>query len=228
MTDKPDTARPVAIAQDANVSKQEELDQWQQRAAFDESIYNDTVIRWRYWVEQMPQLSAAEAARLMSALDPDLFKSLDHRPNKNDPTKRCEKAAVIQRLAERQGMQVATPTEWLAWAIQEEIKVHDGFRLAVESLTAPVVTAQNKQKKLRRDSIDPVIELAQTRCRNPQDTAEVWGHMVVFADDRHTPFLMSNENGLQYSKKGINAHFTRDALDKRLHPDKRATPGKRR
>lgn len=131
----------INIATEDEADKQEQLDQWQQRTAFDESIYNGTVIRWRYWVEQMPQLSAAEAARLMSALDPDLFKSLDHRPNKNDPTKRCEKAAMIQRLAERQDMQVATPTEWLAWAIQEQIKVHDGFRLAVESLTAPVVSA---------------------------------------------------------------------------------------
>lgn len=137
MTDKPDTARPVAIAQDANVSKQEALDQWQQEIAYTEAVYNGAVIRWRYWVEQMPQLRAAEAARLMRALDPDLFQSLDHRPNKKDPSKRCEQAAVIQRLAERQGMQVATPAQWLAWALREGFVVHDGFRLAVESQPAP-------------------------------------------------------------------------------------------
>jgi len=119
-----------------DADKQEALDLWQQEIAYAETIYNGKVIRWRYWVEQMPQLSAAEAARLMSALDPDLFANLDNRPNKNDPSKRCERAAVIQRLAERKGMPVATPAEWLSWAIQEGFVAHDGFRLAVESAPA--------------------------------------------------------------------------------------------
>lgn len=239
MTDKPDTARPVAIAQDANVSKQEALDQWQQEIAYTEAVYNGAVIRWRYWVEQMPQLRAAEAARLMCALDPDLFQSLDHRPNKNDPSKRCEQAAVIQRLAERQGMQVATPAQWLAWAIQEGFVVHDGFRLAVESqpapaqdtaTPAPVVTgasgdakpANSKPAKTRSDLIAPVIKLAQSRCKDPSDTAEVWAHMQVLAQEEHPPFLASMKEGLKYHKDGKDKYFTRDALRLRLHPELRA------
>lgn len=109
---------------------------WEAReleAGFAEQIYNGKLIDWRYWVDRMPQLSAGEAARLMSALDPVIYSNLDTRPNKNDPTTRCRKTESIQRLAERQGMNAASPVAWLAWADAEGIKVHDGFRHAVES-----------------------------------------------------------------------------------------------
>ena len=116
-------------------------------AAFSEVVNNGIAINWRYWVHQLPALTAGEAARLMCGLDPDLFKSLENRPNKNDQTELCKKAAMIQRLAEREGMESATPSEWIAWADQHQIAVHDGFTMEVASVApilkkaAPVVTA---------------------------------------------------------------------------------------
>jgi hypothetical protein len=187
--------------------KQKELDQWQLRTAVDESIYNGTVISWRYWVEQMPQLSAAEAARLMSALDPDLFKSLDHRPNKNDPTKRCEKAAMIQRLAERQDMQVATPAEWLAWSIQEQIKVHDGFRLAVESLTTQPDTKPTTAAASVVDAItDPCARFREMGGITANELT------IVISGDKDSSGLLST-NSLVITAQGITKKVTLASLN---------------
>ena len=95
----------------------------------------------------------------------------------------------------------------------------------------PVVKAQaqgNSTKAPRKDSIDPVIELAQTKCRDPKDTNQVWPQMQVLADNEQAPFLASTAKGLKYHKNGKDAYFTRDALDKRLHPEKRNGPAARR
>jgi hypothetical protein len=105
-------------------------------AAFSETVNNGASLNWRYWVHQLPTLTIAEAARLMCGLDPDLFKSLESRPNKNDQRQLCFKAAMIQRLAEREGKESATPGEWITWAGRHQIAVHDGFRLEVESAPA--------------------------------------------------------------------------------------------
>lgn len=104
-------------------------------AAFAETVYNGKAINWRYWVHQLPALTAGEASRLLCALDPDpdLFQDLENRPNRNDPSRHCKNALMIQRLAEREGKESATPAEWLAWADTHQFTVHDGFRFAVES-----------------------------------------------------------------------------------------------
>lgn len=115
----------------------EQFSERQFLAAFSESDNNGTSISWRYWVHQMPSLTAAEFARLACGLDPDLFQSLESRPNKNDQSKLCQKAARIQRLAERVRKESATPSEWFAWASECQIAIHDGFRSEVESALAP-------------------------------------------------------------------------------------------
>jgi hypothetical protein len=97
---------------------------------------------------------------------------------------------------------------------------------AVAAVTALV--QGNSTKTPRSDSIDPVIELAKQKCSDPDSTAEVWAQMEVLAQDERPPFLASTKDGLKYHKKGANEYFTRDALDKRLHPEKRGTPAKRR
>lgn len=105
-------------------------------AAFLETVSNGAPLNWRYWVHQLPMLTAGEAARLMCGLDPDLFKSLESHPNNIEPGDSCKKAAMIQRLAEREGKESAIPGEWIFWADKQQIKVHDGFRLEVELLPA--------------------------------------------------------------------------------------------
>lgn len=77
----------------------------------------------------------------------------------------------------------------------------------------------------RRDTLDPVIERAQSKCANPTDTAEVWAQMRVLALDEQPPLLGATAQGLKYMKDTRNGeeveYFKRDALDKRLHPEKR-------
>lgn len=105
------------------------------------------------------------------------------------------------------------------------------------AMTATVVTARDDPSpvkpsihstRTRRDTITPVIDQAQSKCRNPKDTAEVWAQMEVLAEDEVPPFQGRMVEGLKYTKKDEVKYFTRSALDKRLHPEKRTTPGKRR
>ena len=77
------------------------------QAAYDETKLNGNAINWRYWVHQLPVISAAQAACLMSALEPDLFANLDEcnwqdNEVRTDPARNIEKARKIQRLAEAQ------------------------------------------------------------------------------------------------------------------------------
>ena len=68
--------------------------------------------------------------------------------------------------------------------------------------------------KSRRDAITPAIEAAQEKCRDPQDTAEVWGHLQALAHDKHPPFLGVTEDGLQFIDR--DGYFNKDHLRKRL------------
>lgn len=106
-------------------------------SAYDETGLNGTAINWRYWVHQMPVLSAAQAACLMSALEPDLYASLNGRHGQDDPARNITKARKIQRLAEANGKLTASPDEWIAWAKAQRISVHTGFLLAVGEPKAP-------------------------------------------------------------------------------------------
>lgn len=109
--------------------------EWEDRefqAAFRETVYNDTVIDWRYWVGKMPKLTPAHAARLLSALDPDVFEHLEARPNRNSPERMCKRAKLIERLALMEDLPAMTAQQWLDWADAHSFQIHDGFRLAVE------------------------------------------------------------------------------------------------
>lgn len=190
---------------------------------FDENTRNPKPIDWAYWVGKMPSLTAAQATCLMYLLDPDQHKSLD---TNNEVEQAAHK---IKQLAEANGFGPASPREWLDWADANTIKVHPGFRnevrrspVAPPSPAPPGAPAQkNSTKQPRRNSITHVIELAQSKCRNPKDTDEVWAQMQVLAQDEHAPFLASTVKGLKYHKNGTDSYLTRDALNKRIHPDKR-------
>ena len=68
--------------------------------------------------------------------------------------------------------------------------------------------------KSRRDAITPAIEAAQGKCRDPQDTAEVWGHLQALAHEKHPPFIGVTEDGLQVIDR--DEYFKKDDLRKRL------------
>ncbi|MDO8778499.1 MAG: hypothetical protein Q7K57_59245 [Burkholderiaceae bacterium] len=70
--------------------------------------------------------------------------------------------------------------------------------------------------KARRSTLKPVIELAQSGCRNPKDTAEVWAVLLVLAEKKTAPLIGATEEGLQYLKGGTAEIFTRKSLGQRL------------
>ena len=70
--------------------------------------------------------------------------------------------------------------------------------------------------RARRDTLTPVIELAQSQCRNPRDTAEVWAVLMVLAEKKHPPLIGVTEEGLQYYEAGEAAIFKRKSLGARL------------
>jgi hypothetical protein len=82
--------------------------------------------------------------------------------------------------------------------------------------TEKTSTVTHTTKTSRRDTLTPVIELAQHECRNRRDTAEVWARLVVLAESKSPPLIGATEDGLQYLKNGTASIFKRDDLRKRL------------
>ncbi|MBW8466480.1 hypothetical protein [Acidovorax sp.] len=106
-------------------------------AFFIEATNNDAEINWQYWIDQMPTISAGEAARLMAGLDPDLYADLRSRPvPKNNVDAACKRATNLERLATAESRTRATPDEWLEWARERQFQVHCGFEMAVEDKRA--------------------------------------------------------------------------------------------
>lgn len=99
--------------------------------AFTESVMNGSAINWRYWV-QLPSLTAIEAALLLSGLDPDTFGNTDSPPDSKGLAALHTKATKIQRLAERNGVDGLSPIDWMSWAQQHKLYVHDGFKIALD------------------------------------------------------------------------------------------------
>ena len=86
---------------------------------------------------------------------------------------------------------------------------------------APDRVVMHSIKTKPRDILVPVIELAQGKCVDPKDTAQVFAQMQVLAQEEHPPLLAATVNGLKYTKNGTAGYLTRDALNKRLHPENR-------
>lgn len=93
-----------------------------------EEIYNNpTPIDWEYWILKMPALSAGEAARLMACLEPDTYRTLDEEPTDNDTRSGRKRAALMERLALREGREKDSPFNWLLWAKEQGFEVHPGY-----------------------------------------------------------------------------------------------------
>jgi len=100
-------------------------------ASLVEYLQNGRPIDWQYWVQNMKTLNAAEVARLMEGLDPDLYEDLGARPvSKYDATQPCAEARRIERLAVAQGLERRSPEEWYLWALESGFRVHRGYFLA--------------------------------------------------------------------------------------------------
>ncbi len=141
-------SREVDISESQALTVDEKYETAYLQSAYDETGLNGDAINWRYWVHQMPKLSSAQAACLMSALEPDLFATLSGKPGRYDPTPNIEKARKIQRLAETQGKLTASPAEWVEWAQAHRISVHTGFLLAVWKLPEVAESVQSADEQV--------------------------------------------------------------------------------
>ena len=74
--------------------------------------------------------------------------------------------------------------------------------------------------KTRRHTLDPVIEVAQSKCNDPFDTAAVWAALSVLAEQKQTPLLGATEEGIQWLKNGAAAIYSRRNLGDKLRRKK--------
>ncbi len=145
-------------------------------------------------------------------------------------TKEDRLKAIDSRLRDLSALRKMPPFSVGNWdaltdnALAELMNASEASAPAPTATPAPVVAASASSAlpkvvhstKIRRNLLTPVIELAQTDCRNPTDTAEVWAVLVVLARKKTAPLIGATEEGLQYSKGCDVGIFTRDALRKRL------------
>ena len=222
---------------------EEELENRNFDIGFLETSLNGSVISWKHWVQQMPILSAAQAARLMAGLDPNLYITLNEHHGHIDPTDAILKATKIQQLAEARGQLKASPVEWLTWAQSLGISVHDGFRLEVldlpvlqaeeklKVLDLPVQKAEEKLKvneqttqskkivkgKSNRNELDPAIDEAIKQAGN-MELADVFLKLKDLALSGYLPFTgLVKGRSLCYTNSDDKPdELTKNALGKRL------------
>lgn len=98
----------------------------------------------------------------------------------------------------------------------------DGNRLDA-SVCEQALRVVTHSTKLRRHTLDPVIEMAQSQCRNPFDVAEVWAALSVLADKKHGPLLGATEDGIQWLKDGDVAFYSKRNLSDKLRRQKKSS-----
>ena len=132
---------------------------------------------------------------------------------------RKEKLEILEADIHRQVHSLKTVREYTHLLRATDI-VAAGIDFPVHADAVPVPPAAARvvthSIKTRRHALMPVVELAQSQCLNPHDSAEVWGKLSVLANNKEAPFLRTEEDGLAYLHKGEVKIFTRDALGKRL------------
>lgn len=159
------------------------------------------------WPNDQAKATAFESA-LDMAVDTGDFVSLLHRVDRRHfqieelcAWPGCPKVAIDSPLV-----------FWLGDALTEAPEQN-------QTTPAPVVAvgaSLTHSTRARRNTLTPVIELAQAQCRNPKDTAEVWAALQVLAEKKHPPLIGGTEDGLQYYEAGEAAIFKRKSLGKRL------------
>ena len=74
----------------------------------------------------------------------------------------------------------------------------------------------NTTKGQRRDILTPVIEHAQSLCKHPLDTSEVWGQLHKLAGVQYLVLLHIEGNAIAYTDGDDTKHLTRKKLANRL------------
>ncbi len=187
-------------------------------------------IDWLFWAHKLPELTAAQAVRLMAGLNPDLFKSLEIERNESAGAAKM-RAQRLEILAAGHHMERASPREWLAWADGLGEPVHVGYRLAVMKFTEPEATPAgeavtiagpgkmgNTTKGRRTHPLGAEIEAARREATSPDDYHSVYAELQRLAEQGKGPFIgFAEGEGCKYqTPAGTVAFFNRDALRKRM------------
>lgn len=84
-------------------------------------------------------------------------------------------------------------------------------------IKAPVVEAMlHITRDSRRSTLQPVIEHAQSLCKEPWDTAEVWGQLHTLTAQKYTVLLHLEGNAVFYTDGDNTKKLTRKNLGERL------------
>ena len=157
-------------------------------AAFNEVVSNGKLVAWDHWVGRMPTLSAAEASRLLSGLDPDAFRELDSPPTSNDSSRQRQQAKNIERLAVAEGRTRDTPAGWLKWAASHGFSVDVWFAAAVHALPAPSsIEAKADEPATWWDAVLPYL-VAMLKVGRYATAKEMYKALEVRADSEDSPF----------------------------------------
>jgi len=192
----------------------------------------------------MPSLTAAQASRLMCALDPFIFKELTNTATSHAPEELLMKAWQLQQLAEAQNLITASAGKWLDWADEHGLRVHAGFRLEVQkkefgsslsARAAPLLHESNAlpasgpttihRIKNRARNLDSEIGLAQKNALIASDVASVWTEVTKLAEAKIGGLIGLTSEGVQYMGKryqetGEPDIFTRKQLADRMRRDR--------
>lgn len=72
------------------------------------------------------------------------------------------------------------------------------YRAGGAAADTPVLNVNTHKNSERRDLLTPVIEHAQSLCRNQGDTAQVWARLQFLAREKYVPLIGIDESGIQY------------------------------
>jgi hypothetical protein len=188
--------------------------------------YNGREINWNFWTSKMVRLTAGQAARLMRGLDPEIFETLNERPNLkytqlSDPREQCGEARRIEQVALSRDMGTGTAIDWLRWADSLEIPVCNEFRLAVARIVpdaAVPFTNLVPKATSRVHALDAEIAAAKKKATAPNDIQSVYSALKEMALEEKGPFTgVVNEQGLEYTtNQNKKKLFTLGALRQRM------------
>lgn len=163
-------AQQLAETRETGETPEEFHSLWAQRAEYLETRLNGKRIDWRFWFVPYRRWTAAEASRLLVALDPKLFADLSARPHGTDHAKLeavTRKAGWIQARAESVGQgddcMEASPEEWHEWARARQIPMHTLFLAALSEFPAKPILSRPQTDAAR-----------QRAARQPPERTEWW------------------------------------------------------
>ncbi len=205
----------------------------------DDPVARPNYVDWDFWMK-LPSVELWQATALAMGRNPDHLQYDSPERNFNrllKITTAHAKAGNIRLVGRKLNMEksLVSLSDFIKWLERMPLGVSEQFlsyvknKLAYEDAlklmeldlgrdveTPSLHTQRNSTIKKRRNTLTPVIELAQKQCSDPNDTSEVWAAMLVLAEKKHAPLLGATEQGLQYLNEGTAAFFSKRSLRKRL------------